>query len=238
MKQFLIAIAMVLTLSMNAEAAAQKHRHTPRTEQVDSTKTKDAIEAFSDTTAVDANDSVNKSRVTRTVTVSTTGIDDPDGMFQEMFGNVSDGQVFGVIALVLGILFILFVLFPIIIISMVVYFINRNRRERLKIAQMAMEKGQPIPDHIFKEEAKENNDDYQGGVRQMFTGIGLAIFLSILIGWTGFGIGALVFFIGLGRWYIARKGSPLGSNSQYDFNSNKSDNHSNIQDYDEKTDTH
>ena len=37
MKQFLIAIAMVLTLSMNADAAAQKHRHTPRTEQVDST---------------------------------------------------------------------------------------------------------------------------------------------------------------------------------------------------------
>ena len=237
MKQFLIAIAMVLTLSMNAEAAAQKHRHTPRTEQVDSTKTKDAIEAFSDTTAVDANDSVNKSRVTRTVTVSTTGIDDPDGMFQEMFGNVSDGQVFGVIALVLGILFIIFVLFPIIVISMVVYFINRNRRERLKVAQMAMEKGQPIPDHIFKEEARENNDDYQGGVRQMFTGIGLAIFLSILIGWTGFGIGALVFFIGLGRWYIARNGNTMGQNSQYDFNSNKSDNPSNIQDYDEKTDT-
>ena len=131
MKQFLIAIAMVLTLSMNADAAAQKHRHTPRTEQVDSTKnTKDAIEAFSDTTAVDANDSVNKARVTRTVTISTSGVDDPDGFINEVFGNVSDGQVFGVIALVLGILFILFVLFPIIVIVMVVYFINRNRRSR------------------------------------------------------------------------------------------------------------
>ena len=32
MKKCLIAIAMVLTLSMNADAAAQKHRHTPRTE--------------------------------------------------------------------------------------------------------------------------------------------------------------------------------------------------------------
>ena len=40
MKQLLISIAMVLTLSMNAEAAAQKHRHSPRTEQVDSSKSK------------------------------------------------------------------------------------------------------------------------------------------------------------------------------------------------------
>ena len=52
MKQLLITIAMVLALGMNVEAAAQKHRHTPRTEQVDSTKAKDAIEAFSDTTAM------------------------------------------------------------------------------------------------------------------------------------------------------------------------------------------
>ena len=52
MKKSLIAIVMVLTLSMNAGAAAQKHRHTPRTEQVDSTKNnQSAIEAFSDTTA-------------------------------------------------------------------------------------------------------------------------------------------------------------------------------------------
>ena len=34
MKKYLFAIAMVLSLSMNADAAAQKHRHTPRTEQV------------------------------------------------------------------------------------------------------------------------------------------------------------------------------------------------------------
>ena len=44
MKQLLISLMMVLALSMNTEAVAQKHRHTPRVEQVDSTKnTKDAI---------------------------------------------------------------------------------------------------------------------------------------------------------------------------------------------------
>jgi len=237
MKQLLITIAMVLTLSMNADAAAQKHRHTPRTEQVDSTKTKDAIEAFSDTTAVNGtNDSVISSRVTRTVTITSSGMDDPDGMFHEIFGDVSDGQIFGIIALVLGVLFILFVLFPIIVISMVVYFINRNRKQRYKLAQMAMEKGQPIPDHIFKEEAAENKDDYQGGIRQMFTGVGLAIFLGIVMGNVGFGIGALVFFIGLGRWYIARQARPQGNNSQFFNNSSNIDNPSNTQNYDKTTD--
>ena len=58
MKQYLIAIAMMLVLGMNAQAASQKHRHSPRTEKVDSTKNnQDAIEAFSDTTSTaDADD--------------------------------------------------------------------------------------------------------------------------------------------------------------------------------------
>lgn len=234
MKQLLIAIAMVLTLSMNADAAAQKHRHTPRTEQVDSTKTKDAIEAFSDTTVVaDANDSVN-SKVTRTVTITSSGVDDPDGFFKEVFSQIDDSVIFGMLT-ALGVLFILFVLFPIVIIIGVVYFINRNRKERYKLAQMAVQNGQPIPDQLLKEEAKENSSDYQTGLRQMFTGIGLAIFLGIVAGKIGFGIGALVFFIGLGKWYIARQAGNAGNNSQYN-NSDRFNNPSNIQNYDKETD--
>ena len=39
----------------------------------------------------------------------------------------------------------------------------------------------------------------------MFTGVGLAIFLGIILGDLGVGIGALVFFIGLGKYVIARQ---------------------------------
>ena len=46
-------MALLLTLSMGMQAAGQKHRHTPRKEQVDTTKN-DAIEAFSDTTSIDS----------------------------------------------------------------------------------------------------------------------------------------------------------------------------------------
>ena len=229
MKKCLIAIVMVLTLSMNADAAAQKHRHTPRTEQVDSTKNnRDAIEAFSDTTAI-AGDSIDtNSRYTRVYSD-----DDVEGVLEQVFGGLTGKDVTGIF-IVLGTLFILFVLFPIIIIIAVVYFINRNRKDRLKLAQMAMEKGQPIPDELLKQEAVENDSEYRKGVRQMFTGLGLAIFLGIVIGDLGFGIGALVFCIGLGKWYIARQAGQTVNNSQY--NNTGNNNNSNIQNYDEKTD--
>ena len=178
MKKYLFAIAMVLSLSMNADAAAQKHRHTPRTEQVDSTKNnRDAIEAFSDTTAV-AGDSIDAYSNSRHVSVYAD--DDVDGFMEQVFGSM-DGKAFTGIIIVLGTLFILFVLFPIIIIIAVIYFINRNRKDRIKLAQMAMEKGQPIPDELLKEkQASWDRSDYQTGLRQMFTGVGLAIFLGIL----------------------------------------------------------
>ena len=203
MKQCLIAIAMVLTLSMNANAAAQKHRHTPRTEQVDTTKNnQDAIEAFSDTTNVanseDAeDDQYIQSR--RTTTHHVSGF--PGGILENIDGKDIAGMVF-----VLLVLLILFLAAPIGIIIAIFYFVNRNRREKYKLAQMAMQNGQPIPDQLLKENtAAMNNDDYNAGIRQMFTGVGLAIFLGFLIGDLGFGIGALVFFIGLGKWYVARQ---------------------------------
>ena len=62
-----------------------------------------------------------------------------------------------------------------------------------------------------------NSNDYNTGLRQMFTGIGLAIFLGIIIGKLGIGIGALIFFIGLGKWFVARQakndGQPYNQNN-------------------------
>ena len=232
MKKYLIAIAMVLTLSTTAGAAAQKHRHTPRTEQVDSTKTNDAIEAFSDTTAV-ADTTVYDVRAGGTH-VKIYSDEDVKGVMEQVFGSLDGKAVTGVL-IVLGTLFILFVLFPIIIIIGVVYFINRNRKQRLKLAEMAMQNGQKIPENLLKEEAVQNDDDYRRGLRQMFTGVGLAIFLGIVAGELGFGIGALVFFIGLGKWYIARQTGGTNRRSENVYN-DINNNNSNIQNYDKETD--
>ena len=230
MKKCLIAIAMVLTLSMNADAAAQKHRHTPRTEQVDSTKTKDAIEAFSDTTATaDANDAEDDQYVShhRHSSFSVSGF--PDDFFDNFDGKDIAGMIF-----VLLIILTIFLFAPIGIIIAIFYFVNKNRREKYRLAQMAMQNGQPIPNDLLNEKQDDwDRNDYQAGIRQMFTGVGLAIFLGITAGKYGFSIGALVFFIGLGKWFVARQAGTTGNRPLNDnHSSNFNNNNSNIQNYD------
>ena len=95
MKQLLLTIVLVLALSMNVEAIAQKHRHTPRTEQVDSTKAKDAIEAFSDTTTVaDDSDSITSHRHIE------YSEDDAKEIVREVFSNIDSKAVMGMLTAV------------------------------------------------------------------------------------------------------------------------------------------
>ena len=206
---------MVLTLSMNASATAQKHRHTPRTEQVDTTKNnQDTIEAFSDTTnATNAEDAEDDQYIEsrRTTTHQVSG-------FPDFFDHLDGKDVAGMIFVLLVIL-IMFLAAPIGIIIAIFYFVNRNRREKYKLAQMAMQNGQPLPDQLLKENAPvASKDDYDTGVRQMFTGVGLAIFLGIIIGKLGIGIGALIFFIGLGKWFVARQAKNNAPNDYQNYN--------------------
>ena len=223
MKQLLISIAMVLTLSMNAEAAAQKHRHSPRTEQVDSSKSKkDAIEAFSDTTAEDAEDDKYISYRRRT-SYSGSDAEDVKQMFEGVSSMVGSGMIIGIVAIV-----IIFLVAPLLIIATIFYFVNKNRRERYKLAQMAIQNGQQIPEDILKEKQDDwDKNDYQSGMRQIFLGVGLAIFLGIVAGKIGFGIGALVFFIGLGKVFIARRSDQPRNDSMCDNNLNNNSNNSN-----------
>ena len=230
MKKYLIAIAMVLTLGQNAEAVAQKHRHTPRTEQVDSSKNKkDAIEAFSDTTsAADAEDAEDDKYITyrRGTTYSTSSdVHELKEVMESVGGIFGPMLAVGIVAFV-----VIFFLLPLLIIVTIIYFVNKNRKERYKLAQMAIQNGQPIPDEILKDnDSKFLASEYQSGIRQMFVGVGLAIFLGIILGKLGIGIGALVFFIGLGKWFVARQSGNTGygplNNTR---NNNSNNNNSNI----------
>ena len=196
MKKVLFTMALLLTLSMGMQAAGQKHRHTPRSEQVDSASN-DSVEAFSDTTS--------------TSNYSTSVWDDEDddprrfGLTHFDFGfNDSQKDIAGMF-FVLGVLLIIFVLAPVLIIIALFYFINKNRKEKMRLAQMAMQQGQPIPDGLLKDKESDfDNNDYQRGMRQCFVGVGLMIFLGFAAGTVGFGIGALVFCIGLGKVFAGK----------------------------------
>lgn len=199
MKKVLIVFTLMLTLGMSVQAASQKHRHTPRgTELVDTTKQSSGVDAFSDTTSIDS-------------AYSSSFDDDWDSddpvekgvgkMLENIFSDsaVVPGMVIAIIAIV-----IIFLLAPLLIIIAIFYFVNKNRKEKMKLAQMAMEKGQPIPDELLNNQPDEVSDEYQKGMRQCFVGVGLMIFLYFAAGTIGFGIGALVFCIGLGKVLAAK----------------------------------
>lgn len=206
MKKILILMTLVLTLSLGVQASGQKHRHTPQAEQVDS------VVAYSDTTGTDTVVKTHSRKVTITTRTSpwstrttTYDLDDEDdfpGFFSSVMKNMNHGiaGMFFVLAMIL----ILFVLAPVAIIIALFYFINKNRKQKMKLAQMAMQQGQPIPDQLLDEKPANADEEYQKGMRQCFVGVGLMVFLGYAAGQVGFGIGALVFCIGLGKVFASR----------------------------------
>ena len=196
MKQYLIAIAMLLTLATTTQAAAQKHRHSPAvTAAAPVVADTTAIEAYSDTTDVAEDDSLaNQVPTHYQVNMS------PD--VNEILNGIEWNSIAGMV-MVLCIVAIMFLLSPILIIAVIFYFINKSRKDKLKLAQMAIQNGQPVPEPLIREPRFTGSTPYRGGITQICLGIGLMVFLGFLLGKFGFGIGALVFFIGLGKLIIA-----------------------------------
>ena len=220
MKQLLITLTMLLVLGLTTEAVAQKHRHTPQpqqTELVDSTS-KNGVEAFSDTTSTAS---------TPTAADDNFPFDDEDDYvvttnldrFFDHFGVMQTGLA-GMF-FVLIVLLIIFVLSPLLIIIAVFYFVNKNRKDKMRLAQMAMQQGQPIPNQLLNEKPADANDEYQKGMRQCFVGVGLMVFLGYAAGQVGFGIGALVFCIGLGKVFASKTSR---KNDHGDFYNDNMDN--------------
>ena len=224
MKKYLIAIALMLTLGQTADAASQKHRHSPRTEQVDSAqKTNDAIEAFSDTTTTTGVDEQEEDYVTYHRDFSKEDAQAIREVLDGVGGMIGPWAIVGLVTIV-----IMFLIAPLLIIFVIFYFVNKNRRERLKLAQMAIQNGQPIPNEVLNDTRNAiRNDDYQAGIRQMCVGAGLAVFLGLIVGELGVGIGALVFFIGLGKWYLGRQ-ARMDNPNRNDFNNNNNNDINNL----------
>lgn len=216
MKKYLIAIAMMLSLTASAGAAPQPvAADSARVELTDSTK-QDELEAFSDTTAVDT--------ASQQTTVGYTidpDFDDKDFDRFLRFVDTSGGALSGLL-IVLFIFTLLFVLSPIVILAVLFYFIYKNRKQRMQYAQQAMQNGQPSPDDVAEPQQPADRDLWAKGMRQIFLGAGLAIFLGLVAGKVGFGIGALVLCIGVGNLVIARNqktrdNSEMNGNNIYRF---------------------
>lgn len=198
MKKTLIAMTLLLALGTGAETVAQNHRHTPRqqAELVDTAK-QNAVEVYSDTTSA-AGSQAAMDDWEQADDDSSKDVKMKDVLLNSM-GKIQMEFVF-----VLGILLIIFVIAPVCIIIALFYFINKNRAQKMKLAEMAMQKGQPIPEKLLEDKVNTVTDEYQKGLRQCFVGVGLMIFLGLVADEVGFGIGALVFCIGLGKLVAAK----------------------------------
>ena len=97
---------------------------------------------------------------------------------------------------------LLFVLAPLIVCILLIRYLVRRHNDRIKLAEMAMEKGINVPEN--DRPIDKQSDEYlvKRGLRNVFLGAGLCAMFS----WWNVdflaGIGALIVFYGLGQTLI------------------------------------
>ena len=196
MKKFLIAMTMLLTLGMTQSVPARGQQPKDEKELVDSTRQDDALEAYSDTTDV-----VDSTVVSQSHRIG--GYLSDDSLVNSILDGVGVNGIMGMV-FVLCILLIIFIIAPVAILAVLFFFIYKNRKQKMQLAEMAMKQGQPIPNQLL-EEHKENEDVvWQKGIRQTFLGIGLLAFFGYTGSTLGIGIGIIVTAIGVGKLVIVK----------------------------------
>lgn len=213
----LMFTALTLALTLTANAASQRHQHTPRkvntTIVVNADSSSVGISAFSDTTSIDqAADSGNiDSVIAKSGNNYQVSMDVDNNGFASMMGGLTEH--FSDMFWVLCIVFVMFFIAPIAILIVILVFIYKNRQQKLRMAEMAIKNGQPIPQETTQPTVI-NEDLWTKGMRQLCVGIGLIILFSIIKVSLGIGIGALVACIGGGKLVIARRQNKGGQDTQ------------------------
>ena len=206
MKKYLIAMTLLLTLAAAQPTTTWAQKKTQQKELVDSTA-KDEVAAFSDTTGVA--DSYDSTVVSRNHRLGGHVSIDGDSFFNDIFGLT--GGMMGSMLFALIVITIIFVIAPVLIIGLLLFFIYKNRKQKMKLAEMAMRQGQPIPDQLLVEQQESDSNLWQKGLRQTFLGVGLLAFFGYVNSTIGIGIGILVTVIGLGKLAIVKTGRKVES---------------------------
>lgn len=207
MKQILMALTVALTLSTSMQAGVRLHRHTPRTEaaatKADSAKNQ-GVEAFSDTTS-------NYNQVADDTTYTSSpvksydhnyDIDGSNWFFKAIGGALGVGGFFVVVLILL--LGALICLAPLIVVILVIRYLIKRHNDSVKLAEKAMETGQPIPNTIKPTKIYTSEEQWQRGIKNASIGLGLMILFWFIDADSIIGVGALILCMGLGQMFIAR----------------------------------
>jgi len=220
MKKFIIVLAFALTLGTVAQAASQKDRHTPAVTATansagqpksDEQVTDEGIEAYSDTTSA-VIDSVANSGTYVSVDDSFPFDDEHLDFAEKMFERFGGFFAFLIILLVF-----LFLSAPFIVLVLVLWLIFRNRNRRYKLAEKAMETGQPIPQEFIRTEQQTDDYLWKKGIKNTALGLGLVAFFYCLGADPLVGIGWLVALFGVGQAVIARTSASKRDKKTDDF---------------------
>ena len=219
MKQYLLALALLLSLNVGEVSASQKlshRRHQPVATQAHhraTTATTDSvyrvhanqqgIDAYSDTSStVDATDSMAQS-----VTVYHNGkkmTSDCDSIIQAILNGTlgAGGTLLFLVAILAAFVFLLapFIAF----IFLMKFLINRHNK-RIELASKAMEKGMPIPESAKPLKSESAADYWKRGVQNLSLGIGMAIMFAFMRN-SGFLVGCGLMFAcyGIGQMVISK----------------------------------
>lgn len=191
---------MLLALSAAApmaSAAPQSHRNRPHTQMVDK-KDKDAadeeegIVAYSDTVTADTASAAN-GRATFDNDAPVSRDDSLPGWIVKLF-----------LIVCVFVPMLLCFLAPIIVVLLVIRYFMRRHKDRVRLTEMAMEKGEPFSDELKPLSKKSPEYMWRRGVRNTSIGAGLMIFFWFFSMQSFMGIGALVACIGLGQMFMVK----------------------------------
>lgn len=119
-----------------------------------------------------------------------------DSMFGINLGNSQSAET------VIAVIAIIFAFgFPLIIVFTVFFFNYKNRKAKYRLAEQALSTGQQLPEDFFKK-AERSEDTRSKGIKNIFLGIGLFIFLWAMTNFSIGCIGLLIMFMGFGQVVI------------------------------------
>lgn len=194
MKKYLmtvtLAAAMACGITAGAQPAAAAHSVQASVGQAVDTA---GVEAYSDTTTADS--AVVPQQHTYSVMLDS---DTLGGTLNGLIGQAS-GSLGAFVILLL-----LFVVAPAVPLVLLFYFIYKMRKQKMRLAEMAMEKGLPIPGDVVGSRLEPTEQIWRKGITNVSVGLGLASLFFFMDFDIGVGIGMLVIFFGAGQMVIAR----------------------------------
>lgn len=191
MKKILFTLVLAI-MTMAVPMEAQKKAATPKNDTVPQ------IEAYSDTTSLDSaamddefwDDDDAWDRMSAS---------DTNSLMSEI--GVDGGDIMGMF-FVIVVLIIIFILAPVGLIGIILFFVYKSRKQKMRMMEMAMKSGKQIPVEAVGMPSQKGEDVWFKGIKQIFLGAGIAFLLWVIIGKLGLAIGALITLIGIGNMAI------------------------------------